>query len=388
MASILRIPPAIRQETVNSFYILAAGVPVVLVSTGFRGILEGYQRFRTVNTVRLPLGVLTYLGPLSVTPFTRSLTVVVLTLLVARIVGLVIYAVLCLRIAPHLRDAPQFSRDRLGQVLRMGGWMTVSNVVSPLMSYLDRFLVGSLISIAAVAYYATPNEIVTRILIVPSSLVGVMFPAFAATHASSKAVSAALYDRGLRFLFLFFFPVSLLVIYLSEPALTLVFGTNFAVHSAIVLQWLGLGMFFNALATVPFGFIQGVGRSDLTAKIHLIELPLYVVLLFGLMPRFGIEGAAVAWAARTGIDALALMVVGSALLGHTYAVSRRATSFMILSAALLIVLTFAAPLRSGAALVAILIVFSCVSSLVVLSNSERALARQLGWQLLPIRHRL
>ena len=38
--------------------------------------------------------------------------------------------------------------------------MTVSNVVSPLMSSLDRFVVGAVLSMTAVAYYATAYEAV------------------------------------------------------------------------------------------------------------------------------------------------------------------------------------------------------------------------------------
>ena len=40
--------------------------------------------------------------------------------------------------------------------------MTVSNVVSPLMVSADRFVVGSFVSLAAVSYYATPFEAVTK----------------------------------------------------------------------------------------------------------------------------------------------------------------------------------------------------------------------------------
>ena len=36
------------------------------------------------------------------------------------------------------------------------------------MVYLDRFVIGAVISVTAVAYYATPYEIVTKIGIIPA----------------------------------------------------------------------------------------------------------------------------------------------------------------------------------------------------------------------------
>src|SRR3546814_6873952 len=58
---VLSIPPSLAGETLQSFLILSASMPVVILSTGFRGILEARQRFDVVNIIRAPLGPVTYL---------------------------------------------------------------------------------------------------------------------------------------------------------------------------------------------------------------------------------------------------------------------------------------------------------------------------------------
>ena len=75
-------------------------------------------------------------------------------------------------------------------LLRLGGWNLVTNVVNPLLIYMDRFLIGSLVSLSAVAYYATPYDMITKLLIIPSSMAGPLFPAFAASYAQGD------YNRG------------------------------------------------------------------------------------------------------------------------------------------------------------------------------------------------
>ena len=69
-----------------------------------------------------------------------------------------------------------------------------------------------------------------------------------------------------------------------------------------MLRCLALGVFLNGLAQVPSALLQGVGRPDLTAILHVIELPFYLVAAWSLIRTRGIEGAAVAWTARTALD--------------------------------------------------------------------------------------
>src|SRR5260370_7975801 len=101
---------------------------------------------------------------------------------------------------------------------------------------------------------------------------------------------------------------------LAQDGLKLWLGAEFAQHSFRVLQWLAVGVFLNGMAQVPFSLLQGVGRPDLTAKLHLIELPMYLGLMWWLISKRGIEGAAIAWSARAAIDALFLFVLARRVL--------------------------------------------------------------------------
>jgi len=98
------------------------------------------------------------------------------------------------------------------------------------------------------------------------------------------------------------FPVVVLTIVAGACGLRIWLGADFAQHSFRVLQWLAAGVFPQSLAQVPFALVQGAGRPDLTAKLHLIELPLYMLALCWLISMYGVEGAAMAWTARVAVD--------------------------------------------------------------------------------------
>ena len=65
------------------------------------------------------------------------------------------------------------------------------------------------------------------------------------------------------------------------------------------------------MAQAPFALLQGTGRPDLTAKLHLVELPLYVIMLWSLAHTSGIVGVAIAWTVRVVFDAVAMQLMAS-----------------------------------------------------------------------------
>ena len=319
----LRIPAAIQGEATRAFYVLAGTIPIVIVSTALRGFLEAHQRFGLSNAVRIPLGVLTFAGPLVVFPFSVSLVPVVSVLAAGRVISCVALWAFCARVHPGLTGGIRLRRDLVPLLFRFGGWMTVTNVVGPLMVSMDRFLIGGLVSMSAVAYYATPSEVVNRLLIVPSAIVGVLFPAFSTAFAQDLGRTRLLFTRGLKYTFLALFPCVLIIVVFAREGLTWWVGSDFAQHGAVVLQFLAVGVFFNGLAQIPFALVQGAGRPDMTGKLHLLELPAYALLLWLLVRGYGIEGAAIAWSVRNFGDALALLVMARRFLPGGLSIARK-----------------------------------------------------------------
>jgi O-antigen/teichoic acid export membrane protein len=316
---VLRIPPALEAETLHSFYALAVAIPIVTTMAGLRGVLEAKQRFDLVNAIRIPFGAFTFLGPVGVLPFSRSLLTIVAVLLIGRVLAWICHLLLCFRVLPALRSRLTFDRSAVMPLLRFGTWISVSNIVGPLMVSVDRFVIGGMISVSAVAYYTAPYEVVTKLWMIPAAFTGVLFPAFAAAWTQDADRAAHLLRQGVKYTFLLLFPVSLVIATLGEEGLALWLGPDYAANSTRVLQWLAIGVFLNSLAQIPFALIQAAGRPDITAKLHLLELPFYVAALWFLIRAAGIEGAAMAWTLRSLIDTAAVFWIARHLTSrHTF----------------------------------------------------------------------
>jgi O-antigen/teichoic acid export membrane protein len=372
----LKVPEALQSEVVFAFRLLGLSVPVVIVTAGLRGLLEAHQRFKLVNALRIPIGVFTFAGPLLVLPFSQSLVPVVGVLVAGRFVGCLAHLWLCLRVVPELRRQIIWHGTSAGPLLRFGGWMTVSNIVGPLMVTLDRFLIAGLISVTAVAYYATPYEVVTKLWLVPGAVVAVMFPAFSTSFAHNRERAAVLYDRSVKYIFLILFPVVLLIVVLAQDGLRLWLGAEFARNSARVLQWLAVGVFINSLAQVPFALVQGAGRPDLTARLHLVELPCYLLALWWMVSAFGIEGAAIVWTGRVAIDAFILFGFGRRFLPISASLAPRTLSLLAFALLTLALATLAQGLvLKGVFLSVTTLVFVLTTWFLILTPEERKLAQ-------------
>ena len=253
---VLKVPPNIQSETITALHLVAISLPVVISSSALRGYLIGYQRFDLISAVRVPVSLFSYLVPLAVLPFSKRLGPFISVLVLSRFIAWAIHFVLCMRVSPALRSHVSIQGAPFAHMFRFGGWMTVTNVLGPIMVSLDRFLIGALISMTAVAYYATAYEAVTKLWIIPSAISAVLFPAFATALVDDRRRAANLYKLGSKYIFVSLFPIVLCVLTVGGTALGLWLGASLATKCAPIMQLLVIGVFANSLAQVPFWRIQ------------------------------------------------------------------------------------------------------------------------------------
>jgi O-antigen/teichoic acid export membrane protein len=300
---VFNIPADLLEEAQLSFFLLAALVPVVVATTTLRGTLEGGQRFDLVNAVKIPSSSLTFIIPLVVVLLGYHLPEIVFLLLLARTGTAVAYFLLCRKVFPMLKSGISVEKKMVIHLLKFGGWVAVSNVLTPLLVYLERFFIGSLLSMDDLAFYTAPHEIVTRLWILPMSFVVTLFPVFSAMGVERREEVGKIYAQSSKYLLIIVGPLVLVITLFAKDILMVWLGAEFARASTLVFQILALGMLINSLINIPFSLIQGLGRPDLTAKFHLLELPIYVGLAWLLVDKFGIQGAALAWCLRVTLDA-------------------------------------------------------------------------------------
>ncbi|OHE26126.1 MAG: hypothetical protein A3J94_12060, partial [Syntrophus sp. RIFOXYC2_FULL_54_9] len=213
---ILVIPATIQRESIDAFGLLAFSLPIVVGTSAARGILEAQQRFGTVNAIAIPAGVANYLLPLAAIHITNDLSLVVLFLVAGRTITWLLFLYFSLNSLPGLR-VPRLPRISCAlQLFHFGGWVTVSSIIGPLMTYADRFIVGTVLTMSAVAYYATPYDLVTKLGIIAPGVMGVLFPVLITSITLKQGDFWALHDRATKFILLALAPVVVCTLMLAQ----------------------------------------------------------------------------------------------------------------------------------------------------------------------------
>lgn len=294
----------------NSFKLLALTIPLFLMNQLWIAILEGDEKFKVVNIQKSFSSTFIAGMPALFVIYDGTLLSAIAGLLFSRIISLLIAFLL-------VRNEILYSGMRLDLVtfkrlIFFGGWITVSNIISPAMVYFDRFIISNMLGARHVAYYSGPSEAIARLGILPAAVGRAIFPKLSCVGHKDEL------KRNMTISWLLMFavcaPIVIFGIVFAGDILNLWLGLSYAVHSKNIFIILLVGFLFNALAQVPFTAIQSVGKAKITALLHCIEIIPYFVMLYFFVQHYGLIGVAFAWSIRVIVDWGILTVISQRLL--------------------------------------------------------------------------
>jgi O-antigen/teichoic acid export membrane protein len=301
------LEPGVRAEAAAMFYAVAANLGIVVVIGALRGVLEGADRFDLSNAIKIPAATAATLIPAVGAVAGMSLATVFWGVFAVRVVAVAVTVAVIPRAVPGF--AWEWPREwrQLRELLSFSAWLTVSSVINPILAGFDRIVLATVAGAAAVGLYTGPYEGATRLLMVPISAMAVLFPALSArTSAGHAEGTRRVVESALRQLALVM-AVPVIVLFVFAPEILRVWlGPAFAGEGATALRILLVGVAANALAHVPSVFLYAIGRPDLPAKNHMLELAIHLPLTIVLVRTYGVAGAALAWTIRISLDALLL----------------------------------------------------------------------------------
>ncbi len=310
--NVFAVPPNLLGETRAALPWLALALPVATGISAMSGALQGREAFGAMNASQIAGTIMYQVVPLGIAMLVSPrLPGLVLAAIGGRLVTAILLFGFCVvKVPAGLR--PRVARQEIRPLLSYGGWVTVTGLIYPLLTVFDRFVIGALVGMEAVAAYTIPFNLVTRIAALPASFQNALFPRFALLDA---APARLLQERAARLVACLMTPLLVIALLLLRPFMTLWIGPALAARAVPVGQILVLGLWFSTLGFVPFSFLQSRGRPDLPAKLHVLELLLYAPALYLLTRHYGAAGAAWAWGGRALADAVLLFAAVGLLRG-------------------------------------------------------------------------
>lgn len=294
---------ALRAEVVQSAWLFALCVPVIMLTGVASGALTGLERFGVVSIGTTIGNLLSQILPLVVaSAYTVEFSWLLAASIIGRVIGLIPISY-SMGMAFLVGQPVEPSSEQLRRLFAYGSWIMLTAIVGPLMVSADRVLIGAVLGGAAVVAYSVPTQIAMRTALFPVAVSQALFPRLAAGEAAESSALGSTSAVVVGQLYAF---VVVGLMCLGGPLLQLWLGPALDPRSLMVGQITLIGFWLNALANVPYALIQAKGNSRFTAVLHVAELPVYVLMLWALGSSFGLYGVAMAFTLRNLIDCIAL----------------------------------------------------------------------------------
>lgn len=303
---LLNISLIYQEEVIKSFELLSIAIPIFLLNQIWLSILEGDEKFLNINIQKwISSSLITGLPALFVISYSPTLFYAILGLLFGRVLSLIVTFILNHKTI--ISSGIHFNSSSFLRMIKFGGWITVSNFISPLMSYFDRFIVSNISGASVVAFYTAPAEMIARLSVIPAALSRAIFPKL--SFSKNELEKRKLIRLAYMMLIITCVPIVLFCMYFANEILVLWLGKDFSGTPATILCILLVGFCFNCFAHIPYASIQAVGKSKITALIHMIEFIPYAVVLYIFINNYGIIGAAISWSLRVVLDCIVLFII-------------------------------------------------------------------------------
>jgi len=291
------------KEASWAYYITIATIPFILLTSIFRGMLESQMLFKVTNLIKIPMMSFFYIIPYFVCVlFSSSLVAITFALAIGRLFFMLVHVHYVKKIFPSMLKNWKINRKELYSNLGEIRWLGTISTLAPVLGFMDRFFVNTLISTTMIGFYATPYEIVSRMSLLSASLASVLIPVLVRSFAISEIEAIRNVNLYIQKIFFLLLPPTLLFAVFSREILLVWMGETFATNSFQLLSIFSVGMLLNSVCSVPYSFLQINGEQKKIGILYLGQILVYPFFLWLGIKEFGMLGAAIAWFLRIIID--------------------------------------------------------------------------------------
>ncbi|WP_164707833.1 oligosaccharide flippase family protein [Paraburkholderia phosphatilytica] len=307
------LSPGFSHEIYASLPWLAIAIPLANITWVFAGSLTGADRFGVFNLNQV-LGMASFqCVPLLAAHFiSPTLPVVIGAAVITRVLsGIVLWISTRRSLGLSRWHTPSVAIVR--QLFSFGAWVVIGGAAEALATSLDRLFIGGMMGAREVAYYATPQNLVSRLAVLPTAVMRSLFPRLS---ASSRSDAHALTRQGIALVAGVLTPATIVAICVLHPFLAWWVGNDLATAGVAAGRVLALAVWVGSTASVVRVLLQAQADPGRAARISMIQLPLLALMLWLGLSTLGLVGAALAVLCRSLVDG-ALLVRSAKLGGRT-----------------------------------------------------------------------
>lgn len=193
---------------------------------------------------------------------------------------------------------PRFDMGGVQRIWRFSAGIAVTAILGAVFIQSDKIVLSKIVPLADLGRYTLASIAARSLYVLTAPAFSAVYPQMSSLHAAGRLHEIEqLYRLGTRLLMAVLFPAAVFVAVFSTTIFT--FWTSdaeLAKSLSAVAGFLFLGTALNSAMHFPYALQLAFGKSSLPMVINISLLIIFAPLLVLLSLRFGVVGAAAAWA--------------------------------------------------------------------------------------------
>lgn len=272
---------------------LALRWPVAL----YTGVLGGFQRMDTLNIVKSVAAIIRLAGGLIILILWRTLDSYLWWIALSALIEVIVFALACKGVYRFMPWFPGISASVVQRVWRFSLSMNLLGILALIIVQMDRLVVSKQLSLIELGQYNLAYTAATGLALLTGAISSAVLPAFAALRPDGdRQVVIDQYIKADRLMLSIVGFASFVLMAYGDVILHLWVGGS-SVGSVSPLFYLALGFWCNSISAVAYNFAVARGRPERFIQVNMVLIIPYGALMYFLVNRLGINGAAISWVA-------------------------------------------------------------------------------------------
>lgn len=282
---------------VLSFKIVAFGFFINFINGVFSNISKAFQRYDIYNIIQYSIWIVVTLCIVLLLLAGKSLPTILIAYVIVNIIGMILFYAASRKILPSMNIRLYFKKDVFKEIFNFSFFTSMNTLSGSIVVKVDKIIIGGFLGTAAVTYYNIPY-IMTQL---GSGFIGSitqhLFPGVSYLQSiGDKEKLLELYKQYFKYISAFSLIIVLIFLLVGDNFIKLWMGGDFAKNTINILPILAIVFFFSSITSISLWFYQGLGYSHVNLISSIIGSSCYLLTAFFLIPKYGLKGAAFAFA--------------------------------------------------------------------------------------------
>jgi len=293
------------------FFIVGVDLALNLVFSVLMGTLRGLQRFFEINVISMTVSLTKNILLVYLLYQGYSLMMLAALQVSASIIKFSLQYLYIRKNYSFLKfKTTSINKETLKSLYNYSVYSFLIAIATKVLFFTDSIVIGSLINVSQVTYYAIPAMIVEYLEKLIWAIVSVLIPIISSQEAVGQCnKNQQLYLVGTKYTLMLLSPIIFVLYLVGDDFIGMWMGGNYAVPSGNVLCILLAGHAFFLSQLIAHGILKGISKHKVLAFILCGEAVLNLGVSVVLAPHFGVQGVALG-------TAIPLFIVNAFLLPY------------------------------------------------------------------------